>query len=194
MTPEDIGTSLVEAVGDGASSSVSSGGTHARATVDVPVEHWRQAATAARDLLGCDFFDWLSAVDEGEAGFDVVAHVWSSQQRHGVLLRTRVPRDMPAVDTVVDIYPGAGWHERETAEMFGIDMVGHPNLVPLRLPAEFEGRPLRKEYVVASRVVKPWPGAKEPGGEGGAKARQPARPLGVPSPDEWGPAVAPPVD
>jgi NADH-quinone oxidoreductase subunit C len=197
VTPDDIGTRLVEAVGDGAVSSVSGGGQHARATVDVPTERWRQAALAARDQLGCDFFDWLSAVDEGDAGFDVVAHVWSTADRHGALLRTRVPRDAPVVDTVTDIYPGANWHERETAEMFGIDVTGHPNPLPLLLPPEFEGHPLRKEFVLASRVVKAWPGAKEPGGDaagGGGRARQPARPLGVPNPEEWGPAVAPPVD
>jgi NADH-quinone oxidoreductase subunit C len=76
--------------------------------------------------------------------------------------------------------------------MFGIDVAGHPHLVTLLLSNEFEGHPLRKEFVLASRVVKPWPGAKEPGG--GGRARQPVRPLGVPAPDQWGPAVAPAVE
>ena len=47
--------------------------------------------------------------------------------------------------------------------MFGIDF-GESKLAPLLLPDGFEGHPLRKEFVLASRVVKPWPGAKEPGG------------------------------
>ena len=47
--------------------------------------------------------------------------------------------------------------------MFGIDFPGHPNLVPLLLPPEFEGHPLRKDFVLAARVAKPWPGAIEPG-------------------------------
>ena len=70
---------------------------------------------------------------------------------------------MSALATLTSVYAGANWHERETYEMFGIGFDGHPNLVPLLLPDGFEGNPLRKEFVLASRVAKPWPGAKEPG-------------------------------
>jgi NADH-quinone oxidoreductase subunit C len=195
MTPEEIGARLVEALGggtpDGATASVSSGSGATRATVDVPVSRWTDAARLARDELRCDFFDWLSAVDELADGFSVVAHVWSTTERHGLLLRTRVPREAPAVASIVDVYAGAAWHERETHEMFDIDFPGHPDLVPLLLPPEFEGHPLRKEFVLASRVAKPWPGAKEPGeSEHTVAKRQPMRPPGVPDPREWGPRAA----
>jgi NADH-quinone oxidoreductase subunit C len=196
MTPEEVGARLAGLLGDAeAVPSVSGGGaSHARATVDVPPQSWTAAIRTARDdaELACDFFDWLSAVDELADGFTVVAHLWSTTQRHGVLLRTRVSRDAPAVDSIVDIYPGAAWHERETYEMFAVDFPGHPGgLRPLLLPPEFEGHPLRKEFVLASRVAKPWPGAKEPGEshEGGPARRQPMRPPGVPAPGEWGPAA-----
>jgi NADH-quinone oxidoreductase subunit C len=186
MTPEEIGARLTELV-EGAQASVSGGGAYARATVDVPTASWVAALTAARDDLGCDFFDWLSAVDELEAGFDVLAHVWSTTAKHGVLIRTRVPVDAATLDSVVDVYPGAAWNERETYEMFGIGFPGP--LAPLLLPPEFEGHPLRKSFVLASRVAKPWPGAKEPGeGHGDAPKRQAVRPPGVPAPGEWGPA------
>ncbi|MFY1673382.1 NADH-quinone oxidoreductase subunit C [Plantactinospora sp. WMMB334] len=221
MTPEQVGdrlrTLLVEAAterdpdsgsetgsdsgsetatGAGVTVGQSGGQAYARATVDVPVGRWREAVRAARDdtELACDFFDWLSAVDELADGFDVVAHLWSTTRRHGVLLRTRVPRDDATVGTVVDVFPGAAWHERETHEMFGIDFAGHPGLAPLLLPPEFEGHPLRKEFVLASRVAKAWPGAKEPGeSEAGTARRQPMRPPGVPAPGEWGVAAAVPV-
>ncbi|MBN1173993.1 MAG: NADH-quinone oxidoreductase subunit C [Micromonosporaceae bacterium] len=189
MTPDEIGARLVAVLGAGATASVSGGDRYARATVDVPAEQWRRAVLTVRDELGCDFFDWLSAVDEEADGFDVVFHAWSTSQRHGVLLRGRVGREDPRIDSIVDLYPGASWNERETHEMFGIDFSGHPSLTPLLLPDEFEGHPLRKEFVLASRVVRAWPGAKEPGGEGGGRARQPLRPLGVPAPGEWGPGV-----
>lgn len=193
MTPEEVGARLVQLLGDAtqASVSVSVGGPYARATVDVPAADWPRALTLVRDdpELSGDFFDWLSAVDELDNGFDVVAHLWSTRHRHGVLVRTRLPRETPAVASVVDVYPGAAWHERETHEMFGIDFPGHPGLEPLLLPPEFEGHPLRKDFVLASRVAKAWPGAKEPGeSEAGAGRRQPARPPGVPAPGEWGPA------
>src|SRR5262249_31237240 len=130
MTPDDIGARFVELVGESAVASVSGGDAWARATVDVPSEHWRDALLAARDddALSCDFFDWLSAVDEAEAGFSVVSHVWSTRHHHGALIRTRVPREGGGVDSVIDIYPGAAWHERETHEMFAIDFPGHGEL------------------------------------------------------------------
>jgi NADH-quinone oxidoreductase subunit C len=92
---------------------------------------------------------------------------------------------------VVDVFPGAAWHERETHEMFGIDFAGHEGLLPLLLPPEFEGHPLRKEFVLASRVAKPWPGAKEPGESGAGGGRRPIRPPGVPAPGEWGTTPTP---
>jgi NADH-quinone oxidoreductase subunit C len=102
-----------------------------------------------------------------------------------------VSREDAALASIVGVYPGAAWHERETYEMFGVDFPGHPGLTPLLLPPEFEGHPLRKDFVLASRVAKPWPGAKEPGESHveGTTRRQPMRPPGVPAPGEWGPAA-----
>jgi NADH-quinone oxidoreductase subunit C len=80
------------------------------------------------------------------------------------------------------VWPGAAWHERETHEMFGIDFEGFDDgsglgLRPLLLPNGFEGTPLRKSFVLASRVSKAWPGAKEPG-EGGEGAPEGSGPPG----------------
>ncbi|HEY3013491.1 MAG TPA: NADH-quinone oxidoreductase subunit C [Nocardioides sp.] len=189
MTPEEIGARLVELVGVG-ETSVSAGNGHARACFDVPCERWVDAVTAARDdaALELTFFDWLTGVDEGDAGLGVVAHLWSPPHRHGLLLRTRVPRDAAHLDSLVAVFPGAAWHERETFEMFGVVFDGHPDLKKLLLPDEFEGNPLRKEFVLAARVAKTWPGAKEPGEtESGAPSRRRIRPPGVPDPTEWGP-------
>jgi NADH:ubiquinone oxidoreductase subunit C len=165
--------------------------------VDVPVAHWVAALTLARDGLDCTFFDFLSAVDELDDGFRLVCHV-ADHRRDGVehlVVRTLVPRDAAVLPSVVSVYAGARWHERETHEMFGVDFTDPDGAVlaldKLLLPEEFEGHPLRKEFVLASRVAKPWPGAKEPG-ESDHEVAAPAtrrrtRPLGVPTPDEWGP-------
>ncbi|MFD8546394.1 NADH-quinone oxidoreductase subunit C [Streptomyces sp. NPDC059649] len=160
-------------------------------TVDVPVDGWLTALTAARDDLGCRYFDWLSAVDEPGTGFRICAHLADVARPgtvHRLVVRTTVPHDAAALPTAVGVYAGAGWHERETHEMFGIDFTGHPHLVPLLLPEGFEGHPLRKDFVLAARVAKAWPGAKEPGESehGGPKRRQ-MLPPGVPDPNEWGP-------
>jgi NADH:ubiquinone oxidoreductase subunit C len=159
-------------------------------TVDVPADSWIAALETARDQLGCTYFDWLSAVDEPGTGFRVCAHVVSLEGRtvRRLLLRTTVPHEAPVLASAVKIYAGAGWHERETYEMFGVTFTGHPHLVPLLLPDGFEGHPLRKDFVLAARVAKAWPGAKEPGESehGGPKRRQ-MLPPGVPDPNEWGP-------
>jgi NADH-quinone oxidoreductase subunit C len=124
----------------------------------------------------------------------VVSHLadfWGGSHVDHVLVRTLIPRDQPTLATLSEVYAGANWHERETFEMFGISFEGHPNLIPLLLPDGFEGNPLRKEFVLASRVAKPWPGAKEPGESDHAPAGAPSRrrtlPPGVPDPETWGP-------
>ncbi|OKJ78373.1 NADH-quinone oxidoreductase subunit C [Streptomyces sp. CB02460] len=159
-------------------------------TVDVPPASWLSALETARDALGCTYFDWLSAVDEPGTGFRVCAHVvalpGSGVRR--LLLRTTVPHEAPSLPTAIGVYAGAAWHERETHEMFGVVFEDHPNLVPLLLPENFEGHPLRKDFVLAARVAKAWPGAKEPGeSDHGGPKRRTMLPPGVPDPNEWGP-------
>ncbi|MEU0445428.1 NADH-quinone oxidoreductase subunit C [Streptomyces tendae] len=157
-------------------------------TVDVPPTSWIPALETARDRLGCTYFDWLSAVDEPGTGFRVAAHVVALGPVRRLLLRTTVPHDAPVLPTAVAVYAGAAWHERETHEMFGVAFADHPALDHLLLPEGFEGHPLRKDFVLAARVAKAWPGAKEPGesDHGGPRRRQ-MLPPGVPDPNEWGP-------
>jgi NADH-quinone oxidoreductase subunit C len=153
---------------------------------DVPLAEWTAALTAARDE-GFDFFDWLTAVDETDAeespGFDIVCHLMNSSTGRGalaaVLVRTRVP-DGQSPASATGLWRGAAWHERETYEMFGIDFDGFADgtglgIRPLLLPEGFDGTPLRKSFVLASRASKAWPGAKEPGeGAGGHDSAAPS--------------------
>jgi NADH-quinone oxidoreductase subunit C len=154
-------------------------------TLDVAPEHWVAALTFARDGLDCDFFDWLTAVDEQEQGFCVVVHLYSLTGRHHLLVRTLVPRAKPSLPTASGLYRGAAWHERETHEMFGVVFEGHPGLAPLLLPGGFEGHPLRKDFALAARAAKDWPGAKEPGERDVPRARRRVAPPGVP--EGWQP-------
>jgi NADH-quinone oxidoreductase subunit C len=187
MTGEELSARFHERFGADAAPELSYG----QLTVDVPASVWIDALTFARDELGCSFFDWLTGVDELDEGFSIVVHLWSPAERHHVLLRTRVTRDAPVVPSAAAVFRGANWHERETYEMFGVQFSGHPNLVPLLLPDGFEGNPLRKEFVLAARAAKTWPGAKEPGESDRDTAAAPARrrmlPPGVPDPQTWGP-------
>jgi NADH-quinone oxidoreductase subunit C len=139
--------------------------SHGLLTVTVSPGEWRRVAELLRhsSALSCDFFDFISGVDESDRGLGLVLHVYSTAYLHHVQLRTVVPRDDARVPTVSDLWWGANWHERETAELFGITFDGHPNLAKLLLPEEFEGHPLRKEFALLAREAKVWPGAKEPG-------------------------------
>lgn len=154
----------------------------------VDAADWHGAVAALR-TDGYTYFDWLSAVDEHPDGFRMVLHVLRRDPWDHLLLATYLDRESPTVASIADVFAGAAWHERETHEMFGIDFGA--TLAPLLLPDGFEGHPLRKEFVLASRVVKAWPGAKEPGesdaDSGRAPGRRRVRPPGVPEPGEWGP-------
>ncbi len=194
MTPEEVADRLAEAIRAGVqpgepepeiAGGVDDGRDWRQAVVDVPAAAWRAAARAARDdpELDLSYFDWLSGVDEQDGGFDVVAHLWSVRHRHGVLLRTRLPRAEPRLASLVPVFAGASWHERETYEMFGVIFEEHPDLKPLLLPDGFAGHPLRKDFVLASRVAKDWPGAKEPGESHTGATRRRMRPPGVP--EDW---------
>jgi NADH-quinone oxidoreductase subunit C len=142
-------------------------------TVKVRVERdaWIATLTNARDELGLVFFSWLSAVDwandvaVGDAPdeavderYELLCAVSDLTEGKIVIFSTDLEKDDPVIDSLVEVYAGANWHEREAAEMFGISFRGHPNLENLYLPDAFEGHPLRKSYPLLSREVKPWPG------------------------------------
>jgi NADH-quinone oxidoreductase subunit C len=127
------------------------------------VARYRELVTALRDDadLAFDFFDFVTAVDRLEEGFDVVVQLFSTTRRHHVRIKVGTSRDEPRVPTISDLYAGANWHERETWELFGIHFEGHPQLVRLVLPEQFEGFPGRKDFKLMTRIAKPWPGAEQ---------------------------------
>jgi NADH-quinone oxidoreductase subunit C len=153
----------------------------------VQPDAWRRVAEVAKEHLDCDYLSFISGIDwapapkegdeassdtsspvqptemtfgvAGSAGrFQVFAHVQSTQRHWGVTFKVDLDEADPHVASWVPVYPGADWHERECQEMFGFAFDGHPSLRPLYLPADFEGHPLRKDFPLLARVVKPWPG------------------------------------
>ncbi len=93
----------------------------------------------------------------GETRFQVLGRVYNLTTRLGVTVKADVDDD-EGVGTWTGHFPGADWHEREVWEMFGITFHGHPGLRNLYLPTDFEGHPLRKDFPLLARMVKPWPG------------------------------------
>jgi NADH-quinone oxidoreductase subunit C len=155
--------------------------------VRIRPDAWRPAGLAVRDVLGCAYFGFLSALDwmpspygkgeddpteppperstetkpglaGGDTRFQVFARVVDPHRHVGLTLKVDVPDDTMTVETWSNVYAGANWHERETWEMFGIVFAGHPDLRHMYLPTAFEGHPLRKDFPLLARIVKPWPG------------------------------------
>jgi NADH-quinone oxidoreductase subunit C len=94
----------------------------------------------------------------GDTRFQVFARYFSVDTRRGLIVKADLDESDPRVPTITKIYAGADWHERETWEMYGFWIDGHPHLVHLYLPGGFEGYPMRKDFPLLAREVKPWPG------------------------------------
>lgn len=164
LTDDETVALLRDRIGDGVLDVVTEFGD---LTLVVAPTAWHESVLACRDepLLTFDMFDCLFGVDAAEAGMDVVAILYSTSKGRRIMLRTTCEggREEPRLATVTDVYPGANWMEREAFDMFGIEFDDHPGLLPRILCVEnFEGWPLRKDFALASRVAKPWPGVAEP--------------------------------
>ena len=154
--------------------------------VRVNADAWRASAETIKSL-GYTYFCFLSAIDwmpspfgkgeddptqpaperktdivQGYAGgatrFQLLARFVKPFSSSGVNVKCDVPADSLTVESIVPVFAGANWHERETWEMFGINFAGHPDLRHMYLPQDFEGHPLRKDFPLLARIVKPWPG------------------------------------
>ena len=149
-------------------------------------EEWL-AAVESLKANGFDYFDWLGCVDEigRQDCLRVVLVVRNVvQDAEPRMLSCSLPRSAPRIDSVSGAFAGAAWHEREAAELFGIEFIGGERR-RLLLNPEFEGTPLRKDEVLAARAGMNWPGAKEPGESDFSPGRRLAPP-GVPDPSVWG--------
>jgi NADH-quinone oxidoreductase subunit C len=111
---------------------------------------WREVATFLRDDPGTsmDMFTDLTCVDRmpREPRFDVVLHIYSIEKKHRLRLYAGVGDKEPAIDSLVSVWPGANWFEREAYDMYGVRFTGHPDLRRILMYPEFEGYPLRKDY------------------------------------------------
>ena len=117
--------------------------------------------------LDYNFLMDLTAVDYLKMGkkprFEVVYHFFSLSRKQRV--RVKVPAEAvnPEVDSLVPLWPGANWFEREVWDMFGIKFRGHPNLKRILMYEQFEGHPLRKDYPIQKRqpLIGPFPQSVE---------------------------------
>lgn len=149
-------------------------------TTLVDTAEWHTLLSAARDD-GYDLLRFVTAIDRGEH-LELVACVMRSAPFDVLTVRTRLVD--PHVDSVSDLWPAGIWHERETAEMFGVEFLGLSDARPLLLHDHDGPPPLRKDVWLAARATRPWPGAFEPGKGRGNASRRRQLPPGVPNPVE----------
>ena len=141
------------------------------------------------DVTGVDWAHYDKArplaLDDARR-FSVVYHYYSLTLHHRLRVKTFVGGAEPTVPSICGVYRTANWWERLVWDFYGVRFTGHPELKRILTYEEFKGHPLRKDFVLAARVAKAWPGAKEPGeGGGGAPSRRKNLPPGVPQ--GWGP-------
>jgi len=116
--------------------------------VTLPRDRWPEFARFAHDELGCRYFNWLSAVDWKDQGFEVLCRVENLDTSLVVTMRTRLAAGETRCPSLTPLYRGANWMERECYDMFGIVFEGHPDLRRILLSDDWEGYPLRKDYAV----------------------------------------------
>lgn len=148
---------------------------------------WVDAVRGAR-AEGYAWFDLLTCVDElGRQ--DALRVVVRLERRDGggtdgVRIEVLLDRSAPQLATLGGVFSGATWREREVADFFGVAFTdGDPR--PLLARPDAVGHVLRKDAVLAARVVTPWPGGREPG-DVAAAGRRRAAAAGVPDPAIWG--------
>jgi NADH-quinone oxidoreductase subunit C len=130
--------------------------SHGQDLAIVPRAQWAEFAHAAKATgfevcVDVTVVDWMRQRPER---FEVVANLLS--MKHGLRLRmtTTAVREDPSVASLVPIWPGANFAEREAYDMFGMIFEGHPDLTRILMPDDWEGYPLRKDFGVGSVPVQ----------------------------------------
>jgi NADH-quinone oxidoreductase subunit C len=151
----------VEAIKSAFPDAVESVHTYAgETTIVVKPEKITAVARYARDTAGLvyNFLSDVSAVDyypdyHRPGRFGVSYHLLSMLYKRRLRLKVYLPEEEPAVDTVINIWPGANWPEREIMDMMGIDFIGHPDKRRLLMPEDWHGHPHRRDYPLGYETV-----------------------------------------
>jgi NADH-quinone oxidoreductase subunit C len=116
--------------------------------VALPPDHWAPFAQFAKETLGCHFFSFLTAVDWKGEGLEVVARLENLDDGLSLMVKARLGPGVSTCASIVPVYRGADWMERECYDMFGIRFEGHPRLRRILLSDDWQGHPLLKSYAV----------------------------------------------
>jgi NADH-quinone oxidoreductase subunit C len=96
--------------------------------------------------LAMDCLSNQSGVDYKDR-VEVVYHLFSYKHRHGAVLKVKLPRENPSVETVESVWKSANWMEREIYDLLGVNFEGHSDMRRILMPEDWIGHPLRKDFV-----------------------------------------------
>ena len=125
-------------------------------TVNVDPIEWLAFAQHLRkeEALHFNFLFCLTCID-WKTHLTMVYHLRSTIFHHNIVVKAKLDRDKPAIETVSHIWRTAEFHEREVYEMFGVDFLNHPDLRLLILPDGWEGKnPMRKDFEDPVNMIK----------------------------------------
>jgi NADH-quinone oxidoreductase subunit C len=128
-------------------------------TVRVANRAWKRAAGVLKRKCGMNMFVDLCAADypAREDRFEVVLNLRSTDSDERIRLKARCDGKAPSIESLISVYRGANWFEREAYDLFGIEFAGHQNLKRILCHHEFQGHPLRKDYPKGRRGGIPRP-------------------------------------
>jgi NADH-quinone oxidoreductase subunit C len=151
-TLEPLGQAIVGAL-SGAVSGYTV--THDELTIAANAADIVRVVTFLRDDPGCAFFSFIdvTAVDwpQRERRFDVVYHLLSPTRNQRIRVKIEVDEATP-VASIIDVFPGVNWFEREVYDLYGVVFTGHPDMRRLLTDYGFEGHPLRKDFPLTGFV------------------------------------------
>ena len=114
----------------------------------VAAERLPAVMTALRDDVGYDYLSSVTGVDYLDEGqLEVVYHAYQTSGGPALNLKVQVDRENPVIPSLVSVYPGADFQEREIYDLSGITFVDHPNMKRILTWDGFDGHPLRKDFL-----------------------------------------------
>jgi NADH-quinone oxidoreductase subunit C len=98
-------------------------------------------------VLYCDMLSCVTGIDNGPGhDIEVAYNLYSIPYNHHLMIRVKLDRNEPRVESVSHLWRTANWLEREIFDMYGVMFLNHPDLRRILMPADWEGHPLRKDY------------------------------------------------
>jgi NADH:ubiquinone oxidoreductase subunit C len=124
--------------------------------INIEAKGWLPFAQQLRndESLFFNYLFCLTCID-WKTHLTMVYHLSSTKYRHNIVIKSKLDRNNPEIETVSHIWRTADFHEREVYEMFGVNFLNHPDLRLLILPDGWEGKnPMRKDFEDAVNMIK----------------------------------------